>query len=68
MLRSCTRSALVLVAASRCVKLAAFLPPGWKEAVFDVTTMLEFWKDESDDLCEILHVLQSLLNAKGSDV
>ena len=63
MLRSCTRSALVLLAAGRCVELAGFLSLGWKEAVLDVTRMLAFWKDESGDILEMLNVLQILLDA-----
>lgn len=66
MLRSCTRSALVLLAAGRCVELAGFLSLGWKEAVLDVTRMLAFWKDESGDILEMLNVLQTLLDVDDS--
>lgn len=65
MLRSCTRSALVLLAAARCVELVGFLSPGWKEAVLDVTRMLTFWKDESGGISEMLDVLRTMLDAEG---
>ncbi|KAH8690338.1 hypothetical protein BGW36DRAFT_307812 [Talaromyces proteolyticus] len=57
MLRSCTRSAFVLLAAVRYTDLKPFLPVGWKEAVLDVTRMLWFWKDESRDIYEMLTIL-----------
>jgi hypothetical protein len=65
MLRSCTRSALVLLAAARCVELVGFLSPGWKGAVLDVTRMLTFWTDESGDISEMLDVLRTMLDAQG---
>lgn len=61
MLRSCTRSALVLLAAVRRVELAGFLPLGWEEAVLEVTRMLDFWKEDSRDVSEMLNILRTLL-------
>ncbi|KAF9885026.1 hypothetical protein FE257_000849 [Aspergillus nanangensis] len=64
MLRSCTRSAFVLLAAERRVELVPFLPIGWQEAVFEVSKMLAFWKDESRDVAELFAILQTLLEAR----
>ncbi|KAJ6099788.1 hypothetical protein N7467_001323 [Penicillium canescens] len=66
MLRSCTRSALVLLAAERCANLVHLLPLGWEETIFDVAKMLKFWKDESSDVHEMLDILQTLMNARAS--
>ncbi len=66
MLRSCTRSAFVLLAVVRYHELAVHLPMDWKEAVADVTRMLQLWKDESTDICEMLGVLQTLLGTRTS--
>jgi hypothetical protein len=59
MLRSCTRSALLLVAAGRCAALqgegagfggsGGFLPAGWRGAVRGALEMLEYWRDEARD-------------------
>ncbi|KAL2784508.1 hypothetical protein BJX66DRAFT_329949 [Aspergillus keveii] len=58
MLRSCTRSALLLVAAGRCAALqgegggfgsSGFLPAGWRGAVRGALEMLEYWRDEARD-------------------
>lgn len=64
MLRSCTRSAFVLLAAVRCADLAPYLPIGWEEAVVDVVRMLRLWKDESTDICEMLNILETLLGTR----
>lgn len=61
MLRSCARSAFVLLAAERCEDLAPCLPMGWEEDVMDVARMLGLWKDESPDVCEMLNILEALL-------
>lgn len=61
MLRSCARSAFVLLAAVRCDGLAPYLPMGWNEAVVDVARMLRLWKDESPDVYEMLNILETLL-------
>jgi hypothetical protein len=61
MIRSCTRSALVLIAASRRGNIDYLLPLGWEKAVFDVEAMLSFWKDESTDVLRMWECLQTLL-------
>lgn len=61
MLRSCTRSALVLLAAARCPCLVSALPAGWEEAVLKVMSMLSFWKDESMDVLDRLCILERLV-------
>ena len=63
MLRSCTRSALVLLAAARCPELAPLMPEVWEEAIAKVMTMLSFWKDESKDVMDRLQILEKLVNA-----
>lgn len=50
MLRSCTRSGLVLLAASRSEKVRPLLPEGWKQAVGKILEMLRFWRRESRDV------------------
>ena len=49
MVRSCTRSALVLVAARKCAHLDALLVPGWEQAVQQVISLLDFWRGECGD-------------------
>jgi hypothetical protein len=66
MLRSCARSSLVLLAAIRCESLAALLPRNWRDAVEEVTMMLDAWKQESMDVCEMLGILQTLLGTRSS--
>jgi hypothetical protein len=66
MLRSCTRSSFVLLAAVRCADLAPYLPMGWEEAVIDVARMLRLWKDESADINEMLSILETLLGTGTS--
>ncbi|KAJ5816220.1 hypothetical protein N7447_008453 [Penicillium robsamsonii] len=66
MLRSCARSALVLLAAERSVDLVCFLPIGWERAVVDVTEMLEFWKHESNDIMGLFNIVQTLLQARAN--
>ncbi|CAK7210466.1 Zcf27p [Sporothrix bragantina] len=62
MLRSSTRSALVLLAVVRCPALAHCLPGGWDESVADVTEMLRLWQDESSDVLEMLTAVETLLS------
>ncbi|KAJ5747659.1 uncharacterized protein N7511_009355 [Penicillium nucicola] len=66
MLRSCTRSALVLLAAERSADLVHLLPLGWEEAILEVTRMLKFWKDESSDVLEMLDIVHILINSRAS--
>lgn len=61
MLRSCMRSALVLLGAVRSPELSALLPTEWESAVYKVTAMLRFWKDESREVQDRLDILETLL-------
>lgn len=47
MIRACTRSALVLVAAA---KAGVVTPPNWHESVYQVSGMLAYWEDEDREL------------------
>ena len=49
MMRACTRSALVLVAAKKCGHLEGYLAPGWEQAVHRVVGLLDFWRGECGD-------------------
>ena len=62
MLRSCTRSALVLLAARCCSAKQALVPAGWKEAVLSVMEMLSFWQDEAADARDRLRILTEIMN------
>jgi hypothetical protein len=66
MLRSCTRSALILLAASRCREAAELLPLGWKDAVLGVVEMLAYWQDEVEDARNRLRILKELIEAWGA--
>jgi hypothetical protein len=59
MLRSCTRSALVLVAAARS-GLRERLPREWQGAVGKVKILLEFWKDEVLEAKDRLQICKNL--------
>lgn len=60
MLRSCTRSALVLLAASRNPHLHSLLPQGWQGAVDQVKGLLRFWQQESQDAADRLEVVEHM--------
>lgn len=62
MLRSCTRSALVLLAAVRCPSLAKLLPMNWERAIYKVKDMLSHWKDESRDASDRLYIIDKLMD------
>ncbi|KAG4433504.1 hypothetical protein IFR05_011013 [Cadophora sp. M221] len=66
MIRSCTRSALVLVAASRA-GLATLLPSGWETAVGKVIDMLRYWKEEAKDVPDRLDILENLMKGQHVD-
>jgi hypothetical protein len=66
MLRSCTRSALVLLGAARLPELSALLPVGWETAVYKVAMMLSYWKDESREIQDRLDILETLLKDVAS--
>ncbi|OBT38945.1 hypothetical protein VE00_10489 [Pseudogymnoascus sp. WSF 3629] len=68
MLRSCTRSALVLLAAARCPELVPTLPAGWEEAVLKVMGMLSFWKEESIDVLDKLCILERLVEVVAPEI
>jgi len=72
MLRSCTRSAFVLVAAARCcpyVTLSpSMLPEGWQQGLFKVLAMLRFWKDESSEVLNRSMILERLVEGLGLGV
>lgn len=67
MLRSCTRSALILLAASRCRETEELLPLGWKDAVMSAVEMLAYWQDEAEDARDRLQILTELLDAGPLD-
>lgn len=58
MLRSCTRSALVLIAARKDPILVNMLPNGWEQAVWKVANMLRFWRRESRDSDDRLRIIE----------
>lgn len=58
MLRSCTRSALVLIAARKDPILVTLLPTGWEQAVWKVANMLRFWRKESRDSDDRLRIIE----------
>lgn len=66
MIRSCTRSALVLLAAA---KAGCTMPASWDDFIHRVTRMLSFWKDEDKKLvgwkCTIEHELATLAEEDG---
>ncbi|KAK4946021.1 Zcf27p [Elasticomyces elasticus] len=62
MLRSCTRSAFVLLAAARLEKLTLLMPERWRLAVERVLDMLRFWRRESRDVEDRLRLIEALLD------
>lgn len=46
LIRSCTRSAFVLLAAHLKGNLEDLMPVGWFEIIWGVVDLLEFWQDE----------------------
>lgn len=63
MLHSCTRSALILLAAARTAYAAELRPEGWRDAVIDVMEMLRFWEHEVGDAGDRLRILEDLLES-----
>ena len=59
-LRSCTRSALVILAARRSPELCLSMPANWESAIEKVMAMLRFWQSESRDALDRLKILQVL--------
>jgi hypothetical protein len=72
MLRSCTRSAFVLVAAARCAAQLTLgqgmLPEGWQRGLWKVVGMLRFWRDESAEVEDRLRILERLMDGLGLGV
>ena len=62
MLRSCTRSALVLLAARKDPVLANSMPPEWEQCVWKVVQMLRFWRNESQDCDDRLRVIERCMH------
>ncbi|KAK5941977.1 Zcf27p [Knufia obscura] len=65
MLRSCTRSALVLLAARKDSVLVNLLPQDWEAAVWKVAKMLRFWRNESRDCEDRLRVIERCMHEIG---
>lgn len=60
MLRSCTRSALMLIAAARS-GLSAILPREWEASIAKVMELLRYWQGEILDASDRLKVLEALM-------
>ncbi|KAH8724186.1 hypothetical protein GQ44DRAFT_709276 [Phaeosphaeriaceae sp. PMI808] len=60
MIQSCTRSALMLLAAMHCAETVHLVPEGWQAAVSDVLEMLRFWKCDAPDVADRLGILEEL--------
>ena len=59
MLRSCTRSAFVLIAGERS-GMNYLLPENWETAVGKTLQLLRYWQEESGDIRDRLEILESL--------
>lgn len=67
MLRTCTRSALVLIAAERA-GLGNMLPAQWRASVTKVQGLLHYWQDEAVDARFYSRLLADLMHDDfGSD-
>jgi hypothetical protein len=66
MLRSCTRSALVLLAAAWSSQLSTSLPADLETAIFKVIAMLNYWKEESVDILDRLDIVETLMRGLAS--
>ncbi|KAL1985199.1 hypothetical protein VTN96DRAFT_8115 [Rasamsonia emersonii] len=65
MLRTCTRSALILLAACHSQTVQDLIPEGWKDAVLSAMGMLRFWEDEVGDARDRLQILTMLMTELG---
>lgn len=63
MLRSCTRSGLMLIAARHDCNLIKLLPVEWEFAVWKVIGLLRFWKRESRDIEDRLRVMEGMMRS-----
>lgn len=61
MIRTCTRSGLLLLAASRASHVRHLLPHNWQNAVGKVVNMLRFWRHESEDIANRLNLIEAML-------
>lgn len=60
MIQSCTRSALILLAAMYCTETVHLVPEAWQGAVADVLEMLRFWQYVAPDAADRLLILEEL--------
>jgi hypothetical protein len=60
MLQSCTRSALILLAAAYTPDATSLLPHGWRDAVNEVAELLRFWQYDAGDADDRLQILEEL--------
>ncbi|KAH6662239.1 hypothetical protein B0J14DRAFT_662819 [Halenospora varia] len=60
MLRSCTRSAFVLIAGARS-GLGYLLPANWEASVESTMNLLRYWKEETGDIRDRLNILEGLM-------
>lgn len=67
MIKSCTQSALILLAAARSPNFSTdeaenslHVPNGWQDAVEEVIQLLEAWEYESADLSNMVNTLRSM--------
>lgn len=65
MLRTCTRSALILLAACHSQTVQDLIPEGWTDAVLSAMGMLRFWEDEVGDARDRLQILTMLMTELG---
>ena len=61
MMRSCTRSAFVLVAAKRSGQVETLLPYRWQHAVHAVIKLLDFWSNECNDSRDRRNILDNAM-------
>ncbi|RYP64817.1 hypothetical protein DL771_008597 [Monosporascus sp. 5C6A] len=55
MIKACTRSAMVLIAAART---GGLMPPGWDDAVLKATELLGYWANDMPDLARWKAILE----------
>ncbi|KAH7381531.1 hypothetical protein BKA66DRAFT_419113 [Pyrenochaeta sp. MPI-SDFR-AT-0127] len=66
-LRTCTRSALMLLAARLAGRLD-LLPNGWQNSIKSAASALLLWKDESRDVADRYSIIRALSEEVGVDV
>jgi len=65
MLRTCTRSALILLAACHSESAQDLIPKDWRDAVLNAMDMLRFWEEEVHDARDRLQILTQLMTELG---